>query len=67
MDVKNNIVALLQPLASPGTDLPINKKPEFEKEDSFSNILEEATTKVNEAKDKAESQSSKDKENAQAE
>ena len=67
MDVKNNIVALLQPLASPGNDLPINNKPGFEKKDNFSDVLEEATTKVNEAKDNAENKTSKGKDNAEAE
>lgn len=67
MDVKNNIVALLQPLAPTGTDLPVNNKPGLDEENSFSNILEEATTKVKQAEDKAESRSDDKKKPSQAE
>jgi flagellar hook-length control protein FliK len=67
VDVKNNIVALLQPIAPAGTDFAINKKPGFDEENSFSNILEEATTKVKQAEEKGESQSSDEKKSSQKE
>ncbi len=57
MDVKNNIVALLQPLAPAGNNFAVDKKPGFDEENSFSNILEEATTKVKQAEEKAEGRS----------
>jgi len=67
VDVKNNIVALLQPLAPTGTDLPISNKPGVDEENSFSNILEEATTKVKQADEKAENQSSDEKQPSKSE
>ncbi len=67
MDVKNNIVALLQPLAPAGTELPISNKPRVDEEKSFSNILEEATTKVKQADEKRENQSSDEKQSTQSE
>jgi len=67
VDVKNNIVALLQPIAPAGTDFAIDKKPGFDEENSFSNILEEATTKVKQAEEKGESQNSDDKKSSQKE
>ncbi len=67
MDVKNNIVALLQPLAPTGNDLPISNKPGLDEENSFSNILEEATTKVKQADEKAENRSSDEKQSSKSE
>jgi flagellar hook-length control protein FliK len=67
VDVKNNIVALLQPLAPAGTNFSVDKKPGFDEENSFSNILEEATTKVKQAEEKPESRSDDKKESSKTE
>jgi flagellar hook-length control protein FliK len=67
VDVKNNIVALLQPLAPAGTNFTVDNKPGLDEESSFSNILEEATTKVKQAEEKAESRSDDKNESSQTE
>jgi flagellar hook-length control protein FliK len=67
VDVKHNIVALLQPLAPAGTNFTFDKKPEFEEENNFSNILEEATTKVKKAEEKAKSRSDGENKSSQTE
>jgi len=67
VDVKNNIVALLQPLAPAGTNSTVDNKPGFDEESSFSNVLEEATTKVKQAEEKAKSRSDGEKKSSQTE
>jgi len=67
VDVKNNIVALLQPLAPAGTNFTVDNKPGFDEESNFSNVLEEATTKVKQAEEKAKSRSDGEKKSSQTE